>query len=268
MKFNEMTHTLSLIVLAITAVYMLIYSGLTGILLTSAVALITAAFIDQFELVIGVAVLFAVVYTLFLKKYVRKLEGFQGNQDIINRVSAMQSNYKPASQSLRSSKKEPAGVYDPAIEGFEDVQPMMEKEGASQESSSASTMNTTNQVAHDMAAEVTSAVNGASDKQIEKEDFESATNTLFKEGKLPSEHAEGPKLDPAETLKKTMKSFDPKTIASMSADTKELLKTQEGLMNMLTQMRPIMADGKELLSTFSGMFGGNMGGGSGMPFKL
>ena len=267
MKFNEMTHTLSLIVLAITAVYMLIYSGLTGILLTSAIALITAAFIDQFELVIGVAVLFAVVYTLFLKKYVHKLEGFQGNQDIIDRVSAMQSNYKPASQSLRS-KKEPAGVYDPAIEGFEDVQPTVEKEGASQESSSASTMNTANQVATDMAAEVTSAVHGASDKQIEKEDFESATNTLFKEGKLPSEHADGPKLDPAETLKKTMKSFDPKTIASMSTDTKELLKTQEGLMNMLTQMRPIMADGKELLSTFSGMFGGNTVGGSGMPFKL
>ena len=70
MKFNEMTHTLSLIVLAIMAVYMLVYSGLTGILLTSAIALITAAFVDQFELVIGVTVLFAVVYTLFLKKYV------------------------------------------------------------------------------------------------------------------------------------------------------------------------------------------------------
>jgi hypothetical protein len=33
-------------------------------------------------------------------------------------------------------------------------------------------------------------------------------------------------------------------------------------MNMLTQMRPVLADGKELLQTFSGMFGG------GGAFKL
>lgn len=265
MKFTEMSHTLSWVVIVITAIYMLIYSGLTGILLTSAIALLTAAFVEQTEIVVGVTVIFAVVYTLFLKKYVRKLEGFQGQQEIVDRVSAMQSQYKQVPQSIRSAKREPAGVYDPAIEGFEDVQPNMEKEGASQESSAASS-HTANQVDQGAVDAVTSAMH----KQIEKEDFESATNTLFKEGKLPSEHAEGPKLDPAETLKKTMKSFDPKTISSMSADTKELLKTQEGLMNMLTQMRPIMADGKELLQTFSGMFGGlgNVSGGSGMPFKL
>ena len=34
-------------------------------------------------------------------------------------------------------------------------------------------------------------------------------------------------------------------------------------MGMLTQMRPVLADGKELLNTFSGMFGNgglNLGG--------
>ena len=36
---------------------------------------------------------------------------------------------------------------------------------------------------------------------------------------------------------------------------------------MLTQMRPVLADGKELLQTFSGMFGGQ-GGGTGGLFKL
>ncbi len=34
-------------------------------------------------------------------------------------------------------------------------------------------------------------------------------------------------------------------------------------MSMLNQMRPVLADGKELLQTFSGMFGG-----SGGPMKL
>jgi hypothetical protein len=33
-------------------------------------------------------------------------------------------------------------------------------------------------------------------------------------------------------------------------------------MSMLNEMRPVLADGKELLNTFSGMFGGS--GGSGL----
>ena len=33
-------------------------------------------------------------------------------------------------------------------------------------------------------------------------------------------------------------------------------------MSMLNQMRPVLADGRELLSTFSGMFGGGGGGGA------
>jgi predicted component of type VI protein secretion system len=55
---------------------------------------------------------------------------------------------------------------------------------------------------------------------------------------------------------KAMSSFDPKTISAMTTDTKKLLETQKGLMQMLTQMRPVLADGKELLNTFTGMFGG------------
>ena len=49
------------------------------------------------------------------------------------------------------------------------------------------------------------------------------------------------------------------------------VKTQKQLMEMLTQMGPVLQDGKQLLQTFSGMFGGtaaNSSGGSGMPFAL
>ena len=66
-------------------------------------------------------------------------------------------------------------------------------------------------------------------------------------------------LDAGGTLMKAMSSFDPNTTQKMTQDTKQLLETQKSLMNMLTQMRPILADGKELLQTFSGMFGGNGG---------
>ena len=84
---------------------------------------------------------------------------------------------------------------------------------------------------------------------------------------MPSEHKEGPMLDAGGTLIKAMSSFDPETTAKMTDDTKKLLETQKSLMGMLTQMRPILADGKELLQTFSGMFGGQ-GAAANSQFKL
>ena len=74
---------------------------------------------------------------------------------------------------------------------------------------------------------------------------------------MPSEHKAGPMLDAGSTLLKAMGSFKPEQINAMSTDTKQLLETQKDLMKMLNQMRPVLADGKELLNTFSGMFGNN-----------
>jgi type I site-specific restriction-modification system R (restriction) subunit len=148
------------------------------------------------------------------------------------------------------------------VEGFEDVQPDVPKDGASSSSSSASA-DTKDQVDSKKVAETTSAhPEKEKEKEIEKEEFQSATNELFKLGKMPSEHAEGPKLDVGQTVMKAMNSLDPNTITSMTSDTKKLLETQKGLMSMLNQMRPVLADGKELLQTFSGMFG------NGGPMKL
>ena len=170
----------------------------------------------------------------------------------------MNKKYHPTEQQLKDTKLEPAGVYDPAVEGFQDLQPQQPKDGASQSSSSAPTKLTANQVNDEDVKAVTSAISDKkkSDKEIEKEEFQSATNELFKLGKMPSENEDGPKLDPGQTLMKAMSSLDPSTITSMTADTKKLLETQKGLMSMLNQMRPVLADGKELLQTFSGMFGG------------
>jgi hypothetical protein len=267
MKFNGLTYNISLGILLITALYTLIYSGLTGLLLCSSVSLIAAAFLDQFEIVVAISVIFALFYTYYLKRFLRKLEPFENDsQSILNRVSKMKDEYHQVPQNLQDTRREPAGVYDPAVEGFEDIQPSVPKEGASQESSSASTMRM-NEVNPQQVKEVTSAVEGAmkkkSDEEISTQEFQSATNSLFKIGKMPSENMDGPKLDSGSTLLKAMESFKPEQITAMSSDTKQLLETQKSLMGMLNQMRPVLADGKELLQTFSGMFG-NSGG----AFKL
>ena len=259
MKFNSLTYNISIWILVITAIYTLVYSGLTGLLLCSSIALISAAFLDQFEIVVAVSVIFALFYTFFLKRLLRKLEPFQNDdnsQAILGRVSKMKDDYKQVPQSLQDPRLEPAGVYDPAVEGFQDLQPNMPKEGESQESSSAPAKRT-NEVDSQQANEVTSAIGKKkSDDEIAKEEFQSATNSLFKVGKMPSENADGPKLDAGSTLMKAMESFKPDQINSMTSDTKQLLETQKSLMGMLNQMRPVLADGKELLQTFSGMFGG------------
>jgi hypothetical protein len=264
MQFNNLTYRFSMFILAITVLYTFIYSGLTGLLLCSAVALITGAFIDQFEIVVAISVLFALFYIYYLKALLRKLEPFENldnPQTILKRLSKMKGDYNQIPQSLKDPKLEPAGVYDPAVEGFEDIQPRVPKEGESQTSSSAPSKRT-NEVDSKKVQEVTSAVEDIkkkTDKDIASEEIQSATNQLFKVGKMPSENTDGPKLDAGSTLMKAMESFKPEQINSMTDDTKKLLETQKSLMGMLTQMRPVLADGKELLQTFSGMFGGQGG---------
>lgn len=257
MKFNQLTCQISLGILAVTALYTLVYSGLTGVLLSAAVGLIAAAFIDELELVSAITIIFALLYTLFLKRFFMRLEPFMNEDDpkhIMGRLSQMKKEYHQAPQDLKDPRLEPAGVYDPSIEGFEDVSSnKKEEKGAPNDSGPASTKSTgVNQVGKE-AEKVTAAINGS--KKVEDEEFQSATNALFKLGKIPSEHSDGPRLDPAKTLEKAMSALDPNTISSMTTDTKQLIETQKGLMSMLNQMRPVLADGKELLQTFSSMFG-------------
>ena len=259
-----------MVLLCITALYTLVYSGITGLLFCSAIGLIVAAFVNQPELIAAAVIIFSLFYLFFLKRYLKKFEPFTNQSDeIVSRIGDITSKHQPSKQALSNSRKEPAGVYDPAIEGFENVSPDASKEGAPSDSSSASTAHTTNQIASEQVKAVTSALEGKSDEEMEKEETKSATGTLFKTGQMPSENIGGPKLDAGKTIMKAMESFDSNTVGAMTDDTKKLLETQKSLMGMLTQMRPVLSEGRELLQTFSGMFGGGSNGnGSGMQFKL
>lgn len=277
MKFNELTYQISLVIIVITAIYTLVYSGLTGLLLCSSITLITAAFVDDFEIVTAITVIFALFYTAFLKRYLQRLEPFT-DKEILSRLDKMKSSYHPVKQNINTDTGQPAGCYNPSIEGFASAGPAGEKkEGESSTSSAASVATTSTpqvdpktvqQVAENVK-KVEETTNAAAKKEgssgvqaVSTEEFKSATGGLFKLGEMPSEHKDGPHLDAGKTIMQSMASFDPKTISSMTDDTKKLLETQKSLMSMLNQMRPVLADGRELLSTFSGMFGGNANGGA------
>jgi|UniRef100_A0A6C0BG69 hypothetical protein len=266
MKFNQLTYHISIVILVITALYTLVYAGLTGLLLTSAVTLLAAAFIDEFEIVAAITIIFALFYTMYLKRYLQRLEPFT-DKEILKRVKDMEMQYQPQKQNINTETSQPAGCYNPSIEGFATLSDT--SEGKPNESGPASAK-TTDAIPSPEVDKVTKAVSAQenttkkdmSSKDIPKEEFKSATGGLFKLGEMPSEHKDGPHLDAGKTIMQAMSNFDPKTISSMTDDTKKLLETQKGLMSMLNQMRPVLADGRELLQTFSGMFGGNSSGGA------
>jgi len=265
MRFNETTHTISICVLILTILYALIYSNVNGFLICSAVAFIVAAFIDQIELITVITILFVLLYTTVLKKYIKRHEGFDNNPaDITGRLRQERDAYEKPFSGASSVKQS-------FMEGFSNPD--------DPKNESAPAPSATKEAVDPKAVkEVTTAIDqkkkdetqnnvgaDASNKDIATEEFQSATNELFKLGKMPSEHKDGPMLDAGSTIMKAMSSFDPETTSKMTNDTKQLLETQKSLMGMLTQMRPILADGKELLQTFSGMFGNQANAG---PFKL
>ena len=273
MKFNQLTYNISFSLLVITALYTLLYAGLAGILLCTSVSLIAAAFMNQFELVVAVSVIFALTYIYYLKPLLRKMEPFDNQNKpapILDRLNAMKSGYKEIPQNLQSGCL--PGVYDPAVEGFEDIS-KEKKEGAPTDSSSAPTADTGKNQVNEETAKVTSAAVTAqqnktkeehkdekkeTDKQQVKEAMESASGHLFKLGKMPSEHADGPHVDVGSTLMKAMDMLKPDQVKSLSSDSKQLLDTQRGLMDMLKQMQPVLSESRQLMDTFGSMFGGGM----------
>lgn len=77
----------------------------------------------------------------------------------------------------------------------------------------------------------------------------------FKLGEIPAQVKNGPHIDASSTLMKAIQGLDPDQVKAMGADTQRLIETQKSLMGMLSSMKPMMNDGKQLMDTFNQMFG-------------
>ncbi len=86
------------------------------------------------------------------------------------------------------------------------------------------------------------------------ESFQSQ-NELFKLGSIPGEDKGGFHIDAGTTVMNALKSLKPDQIQAMTNDTKQLIETQKSLMNMLQSFQPMVAEGKQLMTTFQDMFG-------------
>lgn len=79
---------------------------------------------------------------------------------------------------------------------------------------------------------------------------------LGKPYKLPSEADDkGFHLDSGTTFLNAYKSLKPDQIAAMTKDTQELMATQKNLMATLETLKPMLADGQNMMNMFGSFFG-------------
>ena len=317
MSQNYTTYFIAVTALIIYTGYIVSVQGVAGLLLSIAIGLIAAAFLDSVEYLTAVVILTGLAYVMYMKKLQSgaKKEGFVSSEpkfggqntyrdarlgkykvgegegtgpEIVARVVA----FDPPRPPRRVSPVLSAGC-----EGFEDIStagstdtPPPTSEGSSTPASTATVTKPTQTtadaanvvaagakpansvattgvqpVAAPSAASNASSANGGAAAGLSSAaatppavaGFQGQKNTgLFKLGEMPSEQKGGPFVDVASTMNKAVSSLNTDQMAAMTAESKSLMETQKNLMNMLSSMRPVLEDGRNLLDTFSGVFGG------------
>lgn len=95
----------------------------------------------------------------------------------------------------------------------------------------------------------------------EEEDFSSKPEKKHKKEKEDPEPAppktDDPHVDIGTTILHAYRNLTPEQIGGMRRDTKELMGLQKELMGSLSEMKPAIEQGAELLKTFSQFFGKN-----------
>jgi hypothetical protein len=295
MSQNYTTYFIAVIALIIYTGYIVSVQGVAGLLLSVAIGLIAAAFLDSVEYLTAIVILTGLAYTMYAKRtpvvVVAKKEGFKVGEgegtgpEIVARVVAFDPPRPP---------RKVSPVLSAGCEGFEDIStgstdtPPPTSEGNSTPASTASVTKpkqTDQEAAAVVSAGATPANSVATTGVQPVADPSAATNAgspagsaglasaamtppavagfqgqkstgLFKLGEMPSEQKSGPFVDVASTMNKAMSSLNTDQMAAMTAESKSLMETQRNLINMLQSMKPVLNDGRQLLDTFSGIFGG------------
>lgn len=271
MKFGDkITENIAIITLALYGVYALFVMGIGSLILAGAIGLIAAAFTDKMEIIAAAVVIVGMIVGAIGARW-RCREGFSGGGggspiEISQRVEKM-------------ARKQPVqGVYNNEVEGFANVDGK-EQEGAPTESVSASSARK-NEVSAAVAAPVIATAEAAKAAEAAKpaetvkpaeptKPAESALasgaaiqqgfkseSSLFRLGEMPSEKKDGPFLDASSTLMRAVGALQPEQVKSMTEETQKMIETQKNMMTMLQSMRPVLQDGRQLLESFSGIFGG------------
>ncbi len=249
-KSTALTKQVAHVIGALYVIYAFFNMRASTLLFSLAVGLIVLGLLGSME----VAVASTIVSGLLLKMFFKGNEGYQTIDpvDVEKRLAGMRSAAPmgtPLSTAIQTAAAAQPVLSGSFAEGFSDVTPTnaaAEADGKKSASSASSASSAPAAVASASASTVAGFTGGGGDG-------------IFKLGELPSEAAGGPHLDASSTMMNAMQALNPDQIKSLTDDTRQLLDTQKSLMGMLETMKPLLADGQNLMNTFGTMFGGKGG---------
>jgi|LauGreDrversion4_2_1035121.scaffolds.fasta_scaffold15111_3 hypothetical protein len=232
--------------------------GLPGLLLSLAIGLIVMGINGSFEVAVATSIIVGVMYRILYRQF----DGYQtyNPTEVVDRLRQMKgSGLKTApvgydGRMFEGDKAHPDGVLaSDFAEGF--ANPEADKGDATGTSASGSSASETaaSSAPAPAAAPATNEKKDAATATTQG--FQGSSDGLFKLGEIPSDMKGGPHIDAGSTILSAIQNLKPDQIKSMTDDTRKLLDTQKSLLGMLENMKPMIADGSQLLSSFNTMFG-------------
>jgi len=264
MNSTKLTLSVANLILFFYILYAIFYVPFSGTLVSGATGLMAFGLLGSYEAAVALTILSGIFFALLTKRK----EGFADKvADISQRVLGMKKvNYQ-----------EPGGVFaSKFVEGFEsqdgsgatvnvdstvaspssnpaptDVNPTVQTMTMPSVVPPGSvTQNTGGAAPQPAAGAISSGFKSGGGKEPEG---------LFKLGSIPEDTKGGFHIDQGTTVMNALNALKPDQIQQMSADTQKLIDTQKSLMGMLSTVKPMMQDGKQMMDTFQEMFGGAKG---------
>lgn len=244
--------------------------GLTGLLFSFAIGLIVNSVTEDLELTGAGIILSGLLWKIVMDW--RRREGFQAGVPLGTGQSGIAIS-KKVEEVGRKNVFQPSGVLSSCfVEGFADAtvtdaplpdsgdkaaKPAGEATPPPATSTPASTQapTATANLAKDLPT--ANAAAEAAPKEEKKADgfADPLTSGMFKLGSIPADAVGGSHIDVGTTLMNALNALKPDQVKAMTDDTRKLMETQKSLMGMLTTMKPMMSEGKQMMETFSQMFG-------------
>jgi hypothetical protein len=243
------------VILILYIAYAIFYIPFNATLISLATGLIAYGSLSSYETAVALTLISGVVFALLVKPTHTK-EGFSGSaKEISSRVQTLSRSGQV--------RPEPSGIHASSfVEGFADLSG---NAAATTSTATASMSSPTPAVATPTAtaptpttAAVPTNAGNQNPTPPSTAGFRSGgteSDSLFKLGVIPEEGKGGFHIDQGTTVINALNALKPDQVKQMTEDTQKLIDTQKNLMSLLSTVKPMMQDGKQMLDTFQQMFG-------------
>ena len=256
-------------ILVFYILYGFIGIGAAGLIFSLGIGLIVLSVNESMELTVASIIFSGLLWKIITEYYQRKKEAFQSPIDINSSANNSVKKIDMAKRMLT----DPLGVLSSSyVEAFEDAPSSTEnKDTFISSGPPAPTTTPTTPPAPTTESSPASTNAPASTSQLQKDMpktsssgfSDKGTEGMFKLGSVPPDAIGGSHIDIGTTMMNALNALKPDQVKQMTDDTRKLLETQKSLMGMLSSMKPMLQDGKQLMGTFNDMFG--KGGVPNMP---